>query len=81
MTNSTLPRTRQLVITECVCVQLCPTLHDPVDCSPPVSFIRGIFQARYWSGLSFPPPGDRPHSGIETVSPESSALAGQILYL
>ena len=45
MTNSTLPRTRQLVITECVCVQLCPTLHDPVDCSPPVSFIRGIFQA------------------------------------
>ena len=24
----------------------CPTLHDPEDCSPPGSFIHGIFQAR-----------------------------------
>jgi len=26
--------------------QLCPTLRDPVDCSPPGSSIYGIFQAR-----------------------------------
>ena len=26
--------------------QLCPTLSDPMDCSPPGSSIRGIFQAR-----------------------------------
>ena len=26
--------------------QSCPTLSDPVDCSPPGSFIHGIFQAR-----------------------------------
>ena len=26
--------------------QLCPTLHDPMDCSPPGSSIHGIFQAR-----------------------------------
>ena len=26
--------------------QLCPTLSDPVDCSPPGSSVRGIFQAR-----------------------------------
>ena len=26
--------------------QLCPTLCDPVDCSPPGSSIHGIFQAR-----------------------------------
>ena len=26
--------------------QSCPTLLDPVDCSPPVSSVHGIFQAR-----------------------------------
>ena len=26
--------------------QLCPTLSDPTDCSPPGSSIHGIFQAR-----------------------------------
>ena len=26
--------------------QLCPTLHDPMDCSLPGSSVRGIFQAR-----------------------------------
>ena len=33
----------------------------------------GFFQARYWSGLPFPCPGDLPDSGIGPVSP---ALAG-----
>ena len=26
--------------------KLCPTLHDPMDCSPPGSSAHGIFQAR-----------------------------------
>ena len=26
--------------------QSCPTLHDPMDCSPPGSSAHGIFQAR-----------------------------------
>ena len=26
--------------------QLCPTLSDPMDCSPPGSSVHGIFQAR-----------------------------------
>ena len=33
----------------CVCaklLQLCPTLCDPVDCSPPGSSVHGILQAR-----------------------------------
>ena len=30
----------------CVCAQLCPTLGDPTDCSPPGSSIHGILQAR-----------------------------------
>ena len=33
----------------------------------------------YWNGLPFPPPGDLPDSGIEHVSPASSALAGGFL--
>ena len=35
--------------------QSCPTLHDPVDCSPPGSSIHGIFQARAleWGAVAF----------------------------
>ena len=34
---------------------LCPTLHDPLDCSPPGSSIHGIFQARVleWVVIAF----------------------------
>ena len=35
--------------------QPCPTLRDPMDCSPPGSSIRGIFQARVleWGAIAF----------------------------
>ena len=35
--------------------QLCPTLCNPVDCSPPGFFVHGIFQARVleWVAISF----------------------------
>ena len=35
--------------------QSCPTLCDPVDCSPPGSSILGIFQARVleWGAIAF----------------------------
>ena len=35
--------------------QLCPTLHDPMDRSPPGSSIHGIFQARVleWGAIAF----------------------------
>ena len=35
--------------------QSCPTLSDPMDCSPPGSSIHGIFQARIleWATISF----------------------------
>ena len=42
----------------CMHAQLCPTLFDPTDCSPPDSSVHGIFQVEYWSGLPFPPPGN-----------------------
>ena len=60
-----------------MCAQSCPTLCDPMDCSPPGSSDLGIFQARtHWSGLPFPPPGDLPNPGIEPTSLMSPALAG-----
>ena len=36
-------------------LQLCLTLCDPVDCSPPGSSVRGILQARIleWVAISF----------------------------
>ena len=39
-----------------VCVQSCPTLHDPMDCSPPGSSVHGIFQTRIleWGAIAFP---------------------------
>ena len=62
-------RVGPLMIGVCVCVcvcararacthsviQSCPTLCDTVDCSPPGSSVRGIFQARIleWVSISF----------------------------
>ena len=36
-------------------LQLCPTLSDPMDCSPPGSSVHGIFQARVleWGAIAF----------------------------
>ena len=55
--------------------QSCPTLCDPVDCSPPGSSIHVILQARILGGLPFPSQGDRPDPGIEPRSPASQAEA------
>ena len=60
----------------CICAksfQLCPTLCDSMDSSPPGSSVQGILQARYWSGLSWLPPGDLPNPGIEPRSPTLQA--------
>ena len=54
--------------------QSCPTLRDPMDCSPPGSSVHGISQARIleW-GAPFSPVGDLCNPGIK---PASSALTG-----
>ena len=58
----------------CVLVaQTCPTLCDPMDCSPPGTSVCGILQARIWSGLPFPSPGYLPNPGIEPGSPALQA--------
>ena len=61
----------------CSAIQLCLTLCNPIDCSPPGSSVYGIFQARtlYWSRFPFPPPGDPPNPETEPASLMSPALA------
>ena len=63
----------------CMDVQSCPTLCNPMNCSPPGSSVRGIFQARTLDGLPFFSSGDLPIPGIEPVSLTSAALAGGFL--
>ena len=54
--------------------QSCLPLCDAMDCGPRGSSVHGSLQARIWSGLPFPPPGDLPNPGIELASPVSPAL-------
>ena len=49
--------------------QLCLTLCDPMDCSPPGFSVPGIFQARTLEWIAIPFPGDLPDPGIEPRSP------------
>ena len=63
----------------CLCAGSVPqswlTLCDPKDCSPPVSSVHGVFQARILEPVAISP-GDLPDPGVEPASPASSALAG-----
>ena len=50
--------------------QSCPTLCDPMDCSPPDSWVHGILQARILEGVALPSsrgsfrPRDRPQDRL-----------------
>ena len=43
------------------------------------SSVCGILQAKYWSGLPCPPPGDLPDPRIKPKSLKSLALAGRFV--
>ena len=50
--------------------QLCPTLCDPMDCSPPGSSGHpGFSRQEHWSGLPCPPPGIFPTQGLNPGLP------------
>ena len=46
--------------------QSCPTPRNPMDCSPPGSFVRGIFQARILP-LNFPLNKEIPFLLLSTI--------------
>ena len=63
----------------CVCVCVCVLSHVQlfatlwtVTHQTPVSV--GFFRQECWNGLPFPPPGDLPEPGIESMCPASPAL-------
>ena len=54
--------------------QSCPTLCDPMYCAVRQAPLSMEFSRQgYWSGLSSPPPGDLPNSGIQTRFPALQA--------
>ena len=57
--------------------QLCPTLCDPVDCSPPCASVQGIFQARVleWVAMSFSRGSSRPRDRTQV-----SRIVSKVLY-
>ena len=57
-------------------LQLCLTLWDPVDHSPPGSSVHRLSRQECLSGLPCPPPGDLPDPGLELVSRMSPAMTG-----
>ena len=56
--------------------QPCPTLFDPMDCSPPGSCVHRISQARILEQVAISFSRDFPNPGIEPASLVSPALAG-----
>ena len=58
--------------------QSCPTLCDPVHCSPPSSSVHGIFQARVleWVAISFSRGSSRPRDQTQV-----SCIVRKTLYL
>ena len=60
--------------------QLCPTLCDPIDSSPPGSPVLGFSRQEHWSGLPFPSPIHESEKGkwsrsvvSDTVRPHRTA--------
>ena len=60
-----------------MCAQSYLTLCNPMECSPPGSFVHGIFQARIleWVAISFSRGSSRPRDQTST-----SCIARQLLY-
>ena len=57
----------------CLVTQSCPTLFDPMDCSPPGSSVHGDSPGKIMSWLPCPPPGDLPNLETEPRSPALQA--------
>ena len=60
-------------------IQSCPTLCNPMDCSPPGSSVHGIFQARTLEWVAISSSRGFPEPEMEPASPES-CIGRWILY-
>ena len=57
----------------CLVAQSCPTLCDPIDCSPPGSSVHGILQARILEWVAMPSSKVSSNPGMELRSPSLQA--------
>ena len=60
--------------------QLCPTLCDPMDCTPQGPLSMAFSRQEYWSGLLCPPPGYLPYPGIKPASLASPCVGRWIIF-
>ena len=60
-------------ITGGIVTESCPTLVTPWSVAHQAPLSMGFYRQDYWSGLSFPSPGDLPDPGIEPGSPQLPA--------
>ena len=61
-------------------LKLCPTLCDPMDCSPPGPSVHGIFQARILKWVAMPSSRGSSQSRDQTCVSYISFIDGQVLY-
>ena len=60
--------------------QLCPTLCNLMDCSPPGSSVYGVLQARILEWVAIPFSSDLPNLGIEPRSPALQEILYQLTH-
>ena len=65
----------------CVCLvtQSCPTLCNPLDCSPPGSSVNGILQARIlqWVAISFSTGSSQPRDHTRSPTLQADSLQSE----
>ena len=61
-------------------LQVCPTLCDPMDCSPPGSSVHGVLQARVLEWVSMPSSRGSSLSRDQTHISYASCIGRQVLY-
>ena len=58
----------QMIMLLCLVTKSCLTLCNPMYVAHQAPLSMGFLRQEYWSGLSFPSPGDLPDPGIESRS-------------
>ena len=61
-------------------LQLCPTLCDPMDCSPPGFSVHGIIQARILEWVAIPSFRESSPPRVRTRISYVSSIGRQVLY-
>ena len=77
ITGNQMRPTRGSHTCSCSVTQLCLTLYDAMDCSPPGSSVHGISQVRILERIAIFFSGNLPDPRIEPESPTSPALTGR----